>query len=283
MWKWIVSFIKALFGIETEPKAIQCKEHVCMPLFYVGENGKPEGTWNYFSKTAAERAHCRAQIKATAVDGETPAICFCLTPSDISGNIWSAFPVINQPNLDTVKEIIVETIEDGIACFPCLYVDDPFGAMPRWWEISLHTAAWRAVNDNLGDLFSGVVLSIETNERASSVGHMSGCIKVMISCFPDLQFYATHLQWMGRGKSGYVWKGGASTPKEINLLLVENSWDPHRGDAAGIGGMSREYAAIKNATGDIKKIWHEYNLNPGGAICQEQREYLRSEDEFGVG
>jgi hypothetical protein len=112
---------------------------------------------------------------------------------------------------------------------------------------------------------------------------MASCVDVMIAAFPGRQFYATHLQWQGKGQNGYVWRGGGSTPGNINLILVEFTWDPNKGDAAGVDGVAREYGAITGSTGDIKKIFHEFNVNSGGSVIKKQREYLRGQGVFGVG
>jgi hypothetical protein len=281
IWDWI----RRLFGWRPEPTAIRIADwqHVYMPLFYAKANGSAEGTWNYLSMDDAHRAQCRAQILAGVVDGEVPAITFCLTPNDLTFGLWGTFPALNPDGLPVLRARLEELVADGIAVFPCLYVDDPTGDMPRWWEISKYGDGWAQIHTEIGHLCTGYILSIENNERASSVHHMAGCVDHMRRLMPGVQFYGTHLQWLGAGQAGYRWSGNTSTPTNLDLILVETTWHPNQGDKVGVAGLAKELTNIIRACPGKRLVIHEYNLNPAGAVCAQQRAYLRGQAVFGVG
>jgi hypothetical protein len=281
----IIMWIKKLFGWEPEPEAIRIEDgqHLYMPLFHTKIDGSANGTWNYLGLSDDDRAHCRAQLKSGAVDGEVPAISFCLTPNDLSGGLWTAFPVVSLEGLAVVKAKLEELVKDGIAAMPCLYVDDPTGDMPRWWEISKYGDGWAQIHAEIGHLCTGYILSIENNERASSVHHMAGCVDHMRRLMPGVQFYGTHLQWLGAGQAGYRWSGNTSTPTNLDLILVETTWHPNQGDNVGVAGLAKELTNIIRACPGKRLVIHEYNLNPAGAVCAQQRAYLRGQAVWGVG
>ena len=106
----------------------------------------------------------------------------------------------------------------------------------------------------------------------------------MKNIMPGVEYYGTHLQWHANNGS-YAWLGSVNktTPKNVNMLLVENSWDPHKGDAVGLQGMKNEYTVIKQREPTLKLIIHEYNLNPSGNVYKAQKEWLRTQKPFGVG
>ena len=149
----IIDWIVSLFGGASDPKAIEVTGPVCMPLFYLNAEGKMDSTWNYLSKSPEARNFCRDHVKSVTVDGEQPAIAFLLSSSGNDGGIFSTFPTLNQPNLDDAKNSIIELLDDDIAAFGCLYTDD---ANPRWWAIGNVVESWKIVNDNIGELLSGV-------------------------------------------------------------------------------------------------------------------------------
>jgi len=271
---WLISFLTG------NPRAIQVDGNVIMPLFYIDLNGKIASTWNYLSKSKAEQQHCRNEIKRVAVDGEQPAITFLLSHAGEDGGIWSNFPVINQPNLDTAVDAIKELVNDNIAVFPCLYTDD---ALPRWWEIWKHVDVWKVIHENIGRYVSGYILSIETNEQVISLAQLQDCIERMKSAMPGAQYYGTHLEYNAKsGNSNYRWAGGNTTPSNANLILVE-LWQPQSGDARGVQGVKILYSDIVAHEPNMKLCIHEYTFNPPGDICRQQREYLRNRNPWGVG
>lgn len=300
IWEWI----KSLFGGDKD-KAIKLGDKVFMPLFYnyTSVSALEEAvfkqsyiynkyfkaaatniraTWDYMNKNEAERKFLRDFIKANAVNGETPAMTWCLSPYGVNGNtIPDNMSSVSVDALNVIEARCKEAVKDGIAVFLCLYVDD---AVPRWFEIEKHKAVWKKVHDRVGYLVTGYVLSIETNEYANNVGHIEGCINVMRSVMSGVDHYTTHLQFAAKNSHGYEWIGSTnkSTPKNITMLLVEMSWDPHKGDAVGVQGVKNEYAAIKQREPSLRLIVHEYNINSMSATGKAQREWLRTQSPFGV-
>lgn len=273
IWE-LLDWLKQKIGMRN---AVDASGKLFMPLFYNGATGL-RSTWNYLSQSDEDRKAFRDYVKLNAASGETPAICFLLTPFDEGGAILSNDMIVNGGMLKKAVVKIKELVKDGIAVFACNYTDD---ANPRWWMISSHVPAWRTVHDAIGRYVSGYCLSIETNEHANNKNHIEGCIEVMRSVMPGAQHYTTHLQWKSdNGK--FCWRGESSRPQNITCLLVENSWQPQRGDTANVGGLEREFNEIERADGRIKKIWHEFNINPA-QIMQKQRDLLRSKNPFGVG
>jgi hypothetical protein len=281
IWDWI----RRLFGWRPEPTAIRIADgqHVYMPLFYAKANGQAEGTWNYLALDDAHRAQCRAQILAGAVDGEVPAITFCLTPNDLTFGLWGTFPALNPDGLPVLRVRLEELIADGIAAMPCLYIDDPVGSMPRWWDIAKQPDCWRAIHDAIGHLVTGYILSIESNERTSSVHQLASCVDTLRTLMPGVQYYGTHLQWQGAGQNGYRWTGNTSTPTNLDIILVETTWHPMQGDRVGVDGLSKELTGVVRACPGKRLVIHEYNLNPAGVVCAKQRYYLRGQGVWGVG
>ena len=285
----------------SEPSAIKINKPVSMPLFY--DNGGVrsasdsfmqeryfskrnittrglDGTWNYLSKSEAGRKKCREQIKAATKSGEIPAITFLISRNGESGPLGS-FPNVTDDQINQAKELIKELVKDGIAVFPCLYVDDPSGSMPRWTEIEKHAPSWARVHNGIGKYVTGYVLSIESNELANNAEQIRGCINVIRVYMPGVDYYGTHLMWGASGR--YTWTGGSSTPSNADFILLEAPWHPNQGDAQGLRGIQNLYNNVKPRVGGLRLIWHEYNLNPGGTIIQQQREWLKTKDEWGVG
>jgi len=279
IWNWIVSWFR---GGEVKAVKIIGKK-LCMPLFYPGVSGGTDGTWNYLSKSETDRKYCRDQIKAVAVRGEQPAIAFLLSPSDEAGRIWNPFPALNQSALKLVREAMRELCEENIAVFVTLYNDDPAGSMPKWWEIESYKVAWGEAWKEVGQYVSGCILSIESNERTSSVGQLQHRIQIMSEAMPGAQIYGTHMAYLGRGLPGYQWASVATTPVNAGIILVENSWQPQAGDSAGVEGVRREWDGAAKLVDMRKVVWHEYNYNPGGETCKAQREFFRSREQWGVG
>ena len=79
----ILNWILSLLGLESGP--VKIEEHCYMPLFYRNLSGGIDSNWNYLAKSDAEKKHLRDFINSGTADGETPAICFCLTPAGVSG------------------------------------------------------------------------------------------------------------------------------------------------------------------------------------------------------
>lgn len=273
IWE-LLDWLKEKLGMRN---AVDASGKLFIPLFFNGASGLCS-TWPYLAMGDADRQAFRDYVKREAKSGETPAICFLLTPHKEGGYILSDDMIVNPMRVKAATEKIKELVREGIAVFCCLYTDDD---NPRWWLISDHVPAWKAVHKAFGRYVSGYCLSIETNEYAKSVGQLEGCIDVMRAAMPDAQHYTTHLQWKSdNGK--FCWRGESSRPQNITCLLVENSWQPQRGDTVNVGGLEREFNEIERADGRIKKIWHEFNINPA-QIMQKQRDLLRSKNPFGVG
>jgi hypothetical protein len=272
IWNRILS----LFGVN--PSAITIGDHVYMPLFPWDAAHKIMMTWDYLAWPDEKKKACRDVIKAGAKSNETPSITMCLTPSGCtSGMIDDKMLTVTDGMLDLLEQKIVELLKDGIAVFPCLYVDD---AVPRWFEIEKHQAIWRRVHGRIGKYVTGYILSIETNEQASNVGHIRGCINAMREYMPGADFYGTHLQWKAGGR--YSWTGGSSTPSNANIILVETPNNPHNGDAYGVWAVVRDCNEIKNACPGLKIVMHEFNVNSQSAVGKAQTEALRKVDAWGV-
>ena len=291
-------------GCITEPSAIKIDKPISMPLFYdnggvrlaskANENSymqcryfsnikasSLDGTWNYLSKSEAGRKKCREQIKAVTKSSEIPAITFLLSRNGESGPL-GGFPNVTDDQINQAKELIKELVEDGIAVFPCLYVDDPSGSIPRWTEIEKHASTWARVHNGIGRYVTGYVLSIESNELANNVEQLRGCINVIRVYMSGVDYYGTHMMF-GNSSGRYSWTGGSSTPSNADFILLEAPWHPNQGDAQGLTGIQNLYNNVKPKVGGLRVIWHEYNLNPPGPINLQQRDWLKTKDEWGVG
>jgi len=294
-----------------EPSAIKIDKPISMPLFYdnggirsINEDsyinkkyfsakkflgitissvkaGNVDGTWNYLNKSEAGRKKCRNEIKATCKDGEIPAISFLIS-TDGCGGPLSGFPNVTDEQISQAKALIKELVQEEIAVFPCLYVDDPYGAMPKWWEIEKHMTSWSRINSQIGRYVTGYVLSIESNEKANNKGHLEGCINAMKAYMPGAYFYGTHMMF-GNTSGRYSWTGGSSTPSNADFILLEAPWHPAQGDGQGLRGIQNLYNNVKPKVGTLRLIWHEYNLNPNGTINKQQRDWLKTKGEWGVG
>ena len=271
LWDWILSFFD---------KPVRLGAHCFMPLFLRGLANNVVSTWTYLALPKAEQKYMREQVKNGALKGETPAITFLLTPSaDTGGLIGDAMLGITDSSLDRLEAECKALTRNGIAVFLCLYTDDK---IPRWWQIERDAGIWYRVHQRVQKYVTGVILSGETNEEARTLSQIDRCLGVMRQIFSGVDFYGCHLQW--RASNGqYQWHGGASTPANANIILVEFSWEPKNGDAAGVLRVKDEYAAINAAETRCKLVLHEFNLNPDGAIAQEQRAYLRQQGAWGVG
>ena len=279
--KAILSWILGLFG--GEPKAIKVSGKLLfMPLFMPDSDGKTLSTWPYLSMPYGQQKRVRGRIKGMAKFVEQPAIALLLNPNNEAGHIWNEFPNVHKENLATAAQALRELVEDGIAVFATLYNDDPSGSMPRWWEIEKYPAAWSEINKAIGSYVTGYILSIETNERCESVGQLQHCIYLMSIAMPGVELYGTHLQWKAAG-AGYRWCDKGSTPYNAQIILAENSWQPQRGDAAGLAGVQREYGEIARAVDMGKVVMHEYGLNMSGKVFQTQRDWLRDQNVKGIG
>jgi len=280
--KKILEWIKSLFN-KDELYAIKIKNSVSMPLFYKNQEvAKIDSTWNYNAKNDSERKALIKYIKSMQKSNETSAITFCLTPSDVSGGlIDNKMENINETVLNKLVENMKELVRAGIAIFPCLYVDD---CAPRWYNIKEHTAIWSKIHEKIRNYVTGYILSIETNEEAKSLSQIEDCIYTMRITMPGVDYYGTHLQWhSNNGKYSWIGSTNHSTPKNVNVLLVETSWDPRKGNAVGLQGLKNEYLAIKQREPNLNLIIFEYNMDPEGNIYKEQREWLRTQNPFGVG
>lgn len=287
-----------------DPGAIKIDKPISMPLFYenAGIRSLDEGsyldkkyfsgvagvkdstrgvdsTWNYLNKSADGRKKCRDEIKAATKSGEIPAITFLISTEGCGGPL-SNFPNVTDEQINQAAELIKELVKEGIAVFPCLYVDDPSGNIPNWTKIEQHMAAWTRIHKGIGKYVTGYALSIESNELANNTEQIRGCINVIRVSMPDVDYYGTHMEFGASGR--YSWTGGATTPSNADFILLE-TWDPHKGDAMGLNGMINKYNNIKPRTGALKLIWQEYNLNPNGNINKQQREWLKTKGEWGVG
>ena len=284
-----------------DPSAIKINKPISMPLFYdnggvrsVSDNlsyvqqkyfsnikaGNLDGTWNYLNKSEAGRKKCREQIKAATKSGEIPAITFLISTEGCAGPL-SGFPNVTDEQIAQTKVLVKELVQEGIAAFPCLYVDDPYGSMPVWTQIEQHIAVWTRIHNGIGRYVTGYVLSIETNEKANNVEQIRGCINVVRVAMPGVDYYGTHLMWGASGR--YSWTGGSSTPGNADFILLEAPWHPNQGDAQGLRGIQNLYNNVKPRVGGLRLIWHEYNLNPNGSINLQQREWLKTKGEWGVG
>jgi hypothetical protein len=280
MWEFIKKYI--LFGWlwdnGGETDKVEIGDHIFMPLF-CRIASRVVGTWDYMARNDAERKQMRDYIKTNAAPGETPAITYCLTPYNVNGHtIDDDMRDVTSFALGVIRAMCEELVNDGIAVFLCLYVDD---AAPRWMNIADHRKVWQKVHKEVNGLASGYILSIETNEKAIFKADIENSIAVMREVFPGAEFYGTHLQWGAGGR--YRWTGGSSTPSNANIIFVENSWDPHKGDAAGVYRIRSEWQSIRAAEQRVKLVAHEYNINAGGAIEKAQRAELRSQGIWGIG
>lgn len=279
IWEWI----KSLFGGNgNKIKKVEIGNRIFAPLFLRNLSGGVIATWAYMSQNDSERKNIRNQIKSKAVSGETPAITFILTPYNENGHtIPDDMSNVSDNALNTIRAMCEELVKDDIAIFLCLYVDDH---VPFWMEIGKnnHIEIWKKVHNKVGDIINGYLLSIETNEKATSKGHIEGCINVMRNAMPGADYYSTHLQWIANN-GRYSWIGGNTTPNNINLVWVEYSWDPRNGDAVGVEKMKNEYGAINHNNQNINLVHQEYNLNSGSATEGLQRAYLRSQRAWGIG
>lgn len=298
-------------GCATDPSAIKINKPISMPLFYDNggiratsnseftqeryfpkknvvlryfseknlKAGNIAATWDYLSKSEAGKKKCREEIKATTKSGEIPAITFLISRNGESGPLGT-FPNITDDQINQAKEMIKELVEEGIAVFPCLYVDDPSGSIPKWWEIEKHMNSWIRVNNGIKKYVTGYILSIETNEKANSKNHIEGSITAMRAYMAGVDYYGTHMEFGKRGR--YTWTGGGTTPNNADIIILE-LWDPHKGDAMGLNGVKNRYNHIKPRVGILRLIWQEWNLNPNGSINKQQREWLKSKKEWGVG
>jgi len=287
-----------------DPSAIKIDKPISMPLFY--DNGgvrstaddstdsylykkyfanikasNLDSTWNYLSKSDAGRKKCRDDIKANTKSGEIPAICFMISTEGCAGPL-SGFPNVTDDQIAQAKAIIKEALEDGLAIFPCLYVDDPSGSMPNWTKIEQHMAVWTKIHNGIGKYVTGYALSIESNELANNAEQIRGCINVIRVSMPGVDYYGTHMMF-GNSGGRYSWTGGSSTPSNADFILLEAPWHPAQGDAQGMNGIQNLYNTVKPKTGALKLIWHEYNLNPNGNMNHQQREWLKTKGEWGVG
>lgn len=278
LWNWIVRFIEMLFS-GGKLKRIKIGDKVFMPLFFPKSGGGVGSTWAYMRGDEGWRSYLRSYIMLHRNSGETPAICFLLTPDDCNGGfIPNNIPVLNEGQLAAIHARVVELVREGIAVFPCLYNDDPNGNMPRWWEMEQHLAVWKQVHAKIGDLVTGYILSIESNEK-KNLGGVQHYIQMMRDIMPGVPFYGTHVQWKARG-SPYYWDGG-NVPFNANIILVETSNDPNQDVSAD--HVLREYNDIKSANPNLKFVMHEYNLNVNSQNFNNTRSRLRSSGAWGIG
>jgi len=273
----LVQLFNWIFQIESGP--VKIGEHCYMPLFYRAQTGSVAMTWGYLSKPDYERAHLRKTIKDGAQSGETPAICFCLTPQNINAGVILDNMTVSEEMLDYLEDRCKELVDDGVAVFPCLYVDD---ASPRWMEIEKHRPVWEKVHSRIGKYVTGYILSIETNEYANSAAHIDGCLTVMRSAMPGADFYGTHLQWKA-SNGRYQWASAIGIPASANLILVEFSFDPHKGDLLGLQAVKNEFYDIQRCNPGLRWVAHEYNTDAGSVTCEAQKEFLRQQKIWGTG
>lgn len=291
----------------SDPKAIKIDKPISMPLFYVRtvalsaeqknhvlptyidqrygqqvlQAGTVDTTWVYLQKNANQRKECRDKVKATCRSGEQPAMTFLISTKDCAGPL-SGFPNVTDAQIEEAKVMIREVVEDGIAVFCCLYVDDPSGSMPNWTKIEQHKAVWTKINNGIGRYVTAYVLSIESNELASDATHLKNCINVMKAAMPGAYYYGTHMAFHGTGR--YVWVGGPTTPSSADFILLEAPWHPNQGNAQGMNGIKELYNSVKPRVGGLRLIWHEYNLDPDGNMNKQQRDWLKDKKiEWGVG
>jgi len=316
MWKWIKQWILLgwlfdLYSDDNGIKKVKIGNRIFAPLFY-SIAGMPalfmstadeisgyiyqkyfskkslkgldastiRATWDYMKKTEEERKFLRDYIKNRTLPDETPAITFILTPYEENGHtIPDDMSGVSNDALNVIRAMCEENVKDGIAVFLCLYVDDH---APRWMDINNHREVWKKVHKKVGDIVNGYILSIEANEKATSKGHIENCVNIIREVMPGADYYSVHLQWKANN-GRYCWTGGATTPTNINVVWVEYSWNPDRGDAVGLGGLKNEYGAINHNNQQIDLVHQEWNLKAGGSIEAAQRAYLRSQRAWGIG
>lgn len=275
----IVNWILSLFNGGGSNGPVRIGDHCYMPLFYRNLSSKVDATWNYLSKSDGEKQHLRKHIKDNAKSGETPAIVFCLTPQNINGGLLNnsmAAPTAGM--LDYLEAKCRELVEDGIAVFLCLYVDD---SIPRWWEIEKHKAIWTQIHARVCKYVTGCVLSIEANEYANNVGQLAGCITAMRAAMPKADYYGLHLQWLAsNGK--YSWRGISSVPASAGLVLAEYTHDPNKGNLINEATFRSQCRAIEAANPAVKIVHQEFNVDVLGAQGRRQTEILREEGVWGV-
>ena len=283
-----------------DPSAIKIDKPISMPLFYDNggiraadspylqqkyfstvKAGNVDATWNYLNKSEAGRKKCRDEIKAVTKSGEIPAITLLISTDGCAGPL-NGFPNVTDEQISQATTMIKELVKNGIAVFPCLYVDDPSGSMPIWNAIEKHMAVWTRIHNGIGKYVTGYVLSIETNERANNAEEIRGCINVIRVAMPGVDYYGTHMMF-GNSGGRYSWTGGSSTPSNADFILLEAPWHPAQGDAQGMNGIQNLYNNVKPKVGALRLIWDEYNLNPNGNINKQQREWLKTKGEWGVG
>jgi hypothetical protein len=282
IFKSIINFITELIGIGPviEPTPIKIGSRCYMPLFTRKANGAVSGTWEYLALPDPDKKAIRAYLKTNAKSGETPAITFCLTPSNVSGGFLpNSMAGVDAAQLDRLENECKTLIKDGVAIFLCLYVD---ASAPWWMQIEAHKGIWSQVHGRTCKYASGVILSIETNEQAANLGHIEGCINVMRSAMPGLDYYGTHLQWHGAGK-GYAWTGSNGTPRNVNIILAEYDLDLAKADAIGVQVFKNQFGAIRAACGGVKWVSHEYNLNAGSSVNRACEQYQRDNGVWGIG
>ena len=265
-----------------KPRPVDVSGTLFMPLF-LRILGKLCSTWDFLARPYTEQCAIRAEIKRLAVKGETPAIVFLLTTRE-GGSLWARFPdLLNDLAVDAAVSAMEECVRDGIAVIPCLYVDDPSGSMPRWWEIASHAHGLVALHARIGHLVSGYIVSIEQNERARDRGQIEATIDTLRRAMPGAQVYGTHLQHRGGG-AGYSWRVAVDTPRNADIIVAEASWNPDAGDRVGVAGVRQEADMMGAAGFDRRRVvFQEYNLNPGGNVEAAQRAHLRGRGFRGVG
>ena len=274
LFNWVLSW----FGGGRSIRPVEIGEHCYMPLFYRNLGGRIDMTWNYLSKSDPEKQHLRDHIKLNAANGETPATCFCLTPQNINGGVILDNMSVTDGMLDYLEAKCKELVEDGIAVFLCLYVDD---MAPRWWEIEKHTATWSRIYNRVRKYVTGYVLSIEANEYANNVGQLDGCIKVMRAFMPGADYYGLHLQWKA-SNGHYAWRGISSVPTSANLVLAEYTHNPNNGNAISEDAFRRQCQAIQEANPGVNIVHYEFNVDSMGIRGKRLTEILREEGVWGV-
>lgn len=274
----IIEWLLSLFNGGGSSGPVKIGDHVFMPLFYRNTGGNPDSTWGYLSKSDAEREHLRNTIKSDAESDETCAICFCLTPDNINGGlIGNSMAMVSEASLTVIEAHCKKLVESNIAVFICLYVDDPNGNMPRWWEIEKHLNIWIAVHNRIKSYVTGYILAIESNEKGNQ-GSIQHCIQKMRDNLPGVDFYGTHLQWKSGG--AYSWSGG-NAPSNANIILMETRNDPHSDVSAGF--VMGDYNEVKGSNPNLNFIVHEYNLNVDSSNFKATRAALRNSNAWGVG
>lgn len=279
-------------------KRVEIKSQLAAPMFYVNSKNSIDGTWDYLAKDEAARKVCRDAIKATCTGGETPAITFLLSAQDgntsFARSMWNnaTFPNVNSAGLKEVSSLIQELCKEGFAVFPCLYSD---GGGPSWTKIgdAKVQAGWQTVAKEIAPYCNGVLLSIEANEAATSVGQLSSAVAAMKTAFPGVPMYGIHLQFHSMAHTAtYIYRGSANKerPEGLDLIWMEFPWNMtmSAGDAEGLEGIKRDYQAIRQRENLPKIVWAEFNLNAKGSIMAKQRSWLRDQKyngqkEFGVG